>query len=176
MKLIRQALLFLLLIYNTSVWANSIDEIRNKFRSAIESPANTEKLGEYLSKINKSDPIVLAYSAAVEALKAKHDWNPIAKRKYMTLYEKQMNEAVRRMPNNMEIRYLRYSIQYNVPSYLGYSNNLSEDKKIIIDSFINKKFTSSNKNLIMDVYAFMLETKSVTTSEKIKMDKVIKSL
>lgn len=176
MKFLLRVIFFLTMFYCSSAFSNSIDEIRNKFRSAIESPSNTDKLSDYLTKVNKSDPIVLAYSAAVEALKAKHDWNPIAKRKYMSSYEVQINEAIRRMPNNMEIRYLRYSIQLNVPSYLGYSNNLAEDKKIIVDAFINKRFTSTNKNLILDVYHFMLESKSVTAAEKLKMDRVIKTL
>lgn len=172
----RTVLVLILMLNSLISEATSIDEIRKSYRTAIESSTATEKLSSDLNKIKKPDPIILAYKASVEALKAKHAWSPFTKLQYMESHKKLMDHAVQLMPENMEIRYLRYNIQYNVPSYLGFSNNLNEDKKFIIDAFIHKKFNTANKVLINDVYTFMVKTKSVNADEKLKMEKVLKSL
>ncbi len=175
MKLIR---VFLILFFvNISISnAHSIDEIRKTFQLAIDNSSITEKLSSDLKKISKPDALTQAYIASLEALKAKHAWNPFSKHEYMKSFGKMMNDAVNKMPENIEIRYLRYNIEYNVPSYLGYSPNLEEDRKHIIDLFLKKKFTSGNKKLITEVYTFMVQSKSVNADEKLKMEKVLRSL
>lgn len=175
MRIIRIVILFSM-IFTSDVFALNIDEIRKTFQFAVESSTITDKLSADLKKITKPDPLTLAYIASVEALKAKHSWNPFSKNEYMKSFEKKMNDAVNRMPDNMEIRYLRYNIQFNVPSYLGFSSNLEEDRKRIIDLFLNKKFASTNKKLITEVYTFLVQSKSVSSDEKLKMEKVLRSL
>ncbi len=176
MKTMRLILIVFIISMTKGLEASSIDEIRKSYIKAVEDPSLTERLSSELKKISKPDAITLAYIGSLEALKAKHSWNPYQKLSYMAEFDRIMNEAVRRMPENMEIRFLRYTIQYNTPSFLGYSKNIDEDKKVIIDSFIKKKFVTSNKVLITDVYKFMVETKSVSVDEKVKMDKVIRGL
>ncbi len=177
MKFVLNFMLMLLMV-TTSNFAesHSIDEIRDKFQKAIDNSSMTDKLSMELNKIQKPEPLVLAYIASLEALKAKHSWSPMSKLQYMESHKKMMNEAVRKLPNSMEIRYLRYNIQRSVPSYLGYSQNLAEDKKFIIEAFINKKFDSKNKKLIREVYDYMVQSNSLTPEEKLKMEKVLKSL
>lgn len=169
-------MLLLLILIDSETNAHSIEEIRNTFQKAIESSTITDKLSSELNKIKKPDPLILAYIASVEALKAKHSWSPMSKLQYMESYKKLMNDAVSKSPSNLEIRYLRFNIQKSVPSYLGYSANLSEDQKFIVDAFIHKKFDTNNKKLIKEVYDFMVQTKSVSAEEKLKMEKVLRSL
>lgn len=175
MKLIRVFLM--LFIMNIGItYAHTIDEIRKTFQLAINNSNITEKLSSDLKKISKPDALTQAYIASLEALKAKHAWNPFTKHQYMKSFGDMMNNAVNRMPENMEIRYLRYNIQYNVPSYLGYSSNLEEDRKFIVNSFLKKNFSTTNKKLITEVYTFMVSSNSVSPEEKIKMEKVLRSL
>jgi hypothetical protein len=177
MKFLGFCTMFIILtIISPTSNAHSIDELRKTFQLAVESSSVTDKLSSELSKITKPDAVTLAYIASVEALKAKHTWNPMSKLQYMENHKKIMTEAVRKSPNNLEIRYLRFNVQYNVPAYLGYSGNIEEDKKFIIDAFLNKKFDTTNKNLIKEVYAFMIQTKSLSAEEKLKMEKVLRSL
>jgi len=176
MRILRMLILMFMVMTSIQSYAHSIDEIRKTFQLAIENESITNKLSSDLKKITKPDPLILAYIASVEALKAKHTWNPFSKHEYMKSFGKMMNEAVSKMPENIEIRYLRYNIEFNVPSYLGYSPNLEEDRKHIIDLFLKKKFTSSSKKLITDVYTFMVQSKSVSADEKLKMEKVLRSL
>jgi hypothetical protein len=170
------SMLFLISILTQTSTAHSIEEVRKKFQLAIESSTLTNTLSSELNKVSNPDPVLLAYIASLEALKAKHSWSPISKLQYMEAHKKVMNDAVRKSPNNLEIRYLRFNIQYSVPSYLGYSSNLEEDKKFIIQAFLNKKFDTTNKKLIQEVYNLMVQTKSVSAEEKLKMEKVLRSL
>ncbi len=177
MKLVLNVMLMLLMVSSTHfAESHSIDEIRDKFQKAIDNSNMTDKLSMELNKIQKPEPLVLAYIASLEALKAKHSWSPVSKLQYMESHKRMMNDAVRKSPNSMEIRYLRYNIQRSVPSYLGYSKNLAEDKMFIVDAFINKKFDSKNKKLIKEVYDYMVQSNSLTPEEKLKMGKVLKSL
>lgn len=169
-------LLALIMSITNSANSHSIEEIRKTYQLAVESPSVTEKLSSDLKKIKKPDPLTLAYIASVEALKAKHSWNPYSKLSYMTNFDKLMGDAIKQNPDNMEIRFLRYTIQYYTPSFLGYSKNLEEDKRLIVDSFLKKKFVSNNKKLIKEVYDFMLHTNSLTPAEKLKMEKIIQQL
>lgn len=175
MKLIR-VILILFFINISMSNAHSIDEIRKTFQLAIDNSSITEKLSSDLKKINKPDALTQAYIASLEALKAKHAWSPISKHQYMKSFEQIINDAIKRSPENMEIRYLRYNVQYRVPSYLGYSENLVEDRKFIVDSFLKKNFATNNKSLIYEVYSFMVTSKSVSPEEKLKMEKVLRSL
>jgi DNA adenine methylase len=43
-------------------------------------------------------------------------------------------------------------------------------------AFLNKKFDTTNKKLIQEVYNLMVQTKSVSAEEKLKMEKVLRSL
>lgn len=168
-------MIFMLAIMNGYA-THSIDEIRKSYIKAVDNPSIAERLSTELKKIAKPDALTLAYIGSLEALKAKHTWNPYQKLSYMEEFNRIINEAIKRMPDNLEIRFLRYTIQYHTPSFLGYSKNLEEDKRVIIDNFVKKKFMTSNKSLITDVYQFMVETKSLSAEEKIKMEKVVRSL
>lgn len=173
-------LIFLVLIslnlFTSNSQAHTIEEIRKNYQLAVYDANKTEKLSIELNKIANPDALTLAYIASVEALKAKHAWNPYTKLQCLTTYERLMSTAIKKMPENMEIRFLRYTIQYNTPSFLGFSKNLNEDKAIIVDAFLKKKFITLNKILISDVYHFLVETKSISNEEKLQMQKVLKSL
>ncbi len=108
----------------------SKSDIRKRYIQAIDNSSVAEVLLSELA--TPATPMLLGYKGATEALVAKHAWNPYTKLSYLQRSRRTLNEAIRRDPNNPEIRFLRYSIQYYVPSWLGYSGNLKEDKSQIL--------------------------------------------
>ena len=42
-----------------------------------------------------------------------------------------IEEAIRKEPNNTELRFIRLSVQKNAPSFLGYKSNVQEDTDFI---------------------------------------------
>jgi uncharacterized protein YfkK (UPF0435 family) len=84
----------------------------------------------------------------------------------MDSFEKKISKAVNAMPNNIEIRFLRYSIQSNTPAFLGYSKNLKEDRNVMVSALVNRSLVNSNKKLFSEIYQFLVDENSLSQSEK----------
>jgi hypothetical protein len=50
-----------------------------------------------------------------------------------------LSEAIKKEPKNLEIRFMRYICQEKTPSFLGYKENLEEDKKFILSEYKTRK-------------------------------------
>ena len=62
---------------------------------------------------------------------AKHDSNPVKKWRYFYKGKDMLENAINKYPNNLELRFLRYCVQLNVPDFLAYKSHLESDKEII---------------------------------------------
>lgn len=156
-------LLFLFILISVHSNAESVagDEIRNiklAVHRAIESAAVTDSLYRVLKGGNTDNPLIIGYIGTLEALKAKHSWNPYNKIRYVSLSQKTMKKAVELDPNNLEIRFMRFSIQHYTPAFLGFSKDLEEDRRAIVRQFRNRKFGLADANLIRNMAAFMIES------------------
>ena len=60
--------------------------------------------------------------------------------------KKNIELAISKEPENVEIRYIRFSVQKNAPSFLGYNNNLKEDRDFLVKNKknINSDFLQKN--------------------------------
>ena len=72
------------------------------------------------------------YLGAAFMVKAKYIRFPFQKWKFFKKGKKKLEEAISKEPNFVELRWLRYCIQYSIPSFLNYNNNQLEDKDFII--------------------------------------------
>lgn len=154
-------LIFIFLSVNSYAESILVDEIRNikvAVHRAIESSAVTDSLYLALKSESNQSPLMVAYIGTLEALKAKHSWNPYNKIKFVSLSQKTMKKAVERDPNNLEIRFMRFTIQHYTPSFLGFSKDLDEDRKAIVRQFKNRKFGLADAPLIRNIAAFMIES------------------
>lgn len=150
---------------------SEIDLIKKAMIRSIESPAVTDSLYSELKERNSTDPLIRAYIGTLEALKAKHSWNPYNKVRFVTLSSKTMKEAVSKAPDNMEIRFMRFSIQHYTPAFLGFSKDLDEDRKVIYQQFRAARFGSASKQLIKSIAGFMLETGRCSREEALLFKK-----
>lgn len=102
------------------------------------------------------------YKAAATMLMAKYVINPFSKlnnfKKGKTLLEK----AIDRDQKNIELRFIRYAIQLNAPSFLNYKNAINKDKVFLMDSYAHIKDTQLKNN----ISAFLKNDTSLTTQEK----------
>jgi hypothetical protein len=76
-------------------------------------------------------PIAVGYAAMSHLVKAKHAVNPASKLGYFSSGRKLLEASIERSRSSVELRYLRHSVQNNAPWFLGYSDNLSEDAKVL---------------------------------------------
>ncbi len=132
------SVLFLLLL-TTMINAQNFDE----FRSLLRSGENSEKSAKILieksqnaySKTKK--PIYGAFLATGQFLMAKHVFSPFKKMSYFNDGKKNMDGAIKNDPKNVEIRLMRLITQEKAPKMLGYTKNISEDRKIITNQYRN---------------------------------------
>ena len=75
---------------------------------------------------------MLAYRAALEAIMTKTTWNLFKKINYLNKSETSFNKAIEMAPDDVEIRFMRMAVQYEIPEYLGYSEDMEEDRKFIV--------------------------------------------
>jgi len=81
------------------------------------------------------DPVLLAYKGAATATLANCKVNHIRKLTVFNEGKKLIEKAVSNDPENPEIRFIRFTVQSNIPSLLRYDNP-EVDKKFIMDKLI----------------------------------------
>ncbi len=142
-----------------------ISELRKQMLRAINSPKVTDSLYNKLQKINQKVPLVVAYLGALEALKAKDSWNLYKKVKFLNLSNKTVLQAVNANPNDMEIRFVRFSIQTNLPHFLGLNKDLDSDKNQILQQLKQKNYGLADKVFVQNIIKFMLNSKQCSPQE-----------
>lgn len=177
MRLLRLSLL-LLVVVCCSFRNNDqpdLHVLRRQLMAAIESSKVTDSLYNKLSGIRDKQPIIQAYIGTLRALKAKHTWNPYYKIKYISDAEKDYQAAVAADPHNMEIRFMRFSVEHNVPGFLGYNKNLTADRLEIIHQ-LNNRTGEEDKDLVVAVIKFLIGSKRCTPAETASLHKQLAQL
>lgn len=110
-----------------------IVKLRELYYKAAADKDESEKFYSYL----KTNPgvnsnVFTAYSGMSYMIKAKYSWNPYNKLSYFNKGKDKLEEAIEKDPYNPELRFLRFCIQTNAPGFLSYSNNIKEDKAMLL--------------------------------------------
>lgn len=80
-----------------------------------------------------------AYKGVATAMQARLVSSVSDKLSYFKKGKSLIEQAVKNDPNSVEIRFLRFSVQSNVPFILGYSGDVTDDSNFIIKAFESKK-------------------------------------
>lgn len=123
-------------------------KIRDLYYKASANEKSCKELEDYIEttpKINAE--LLMGYKGISYMLKAKYLWNPIAKLNYFKVGKGYLDKAIKINEQNVELRFLRFAIQSNAPSILNYSDNLTDDKKIILVSFSSIKDTDLKQRI-----------------------------
>lgn len=107
-------------------------EIRRMYSQASKNSRLANQLYQILSELSTADPLLTAYKAAALALKAKNAWDVFSKMFYINEASQLFAQAVKAADENIEIRFLRFSVQSNIPAFLGLSGQLEEDKNMML--------------------------------------------
>lgn len=122
-------------VFNTSAMDPSATTVRIKFHNSTSSEKACKALIRELEPYNeKNNPLLLGYKGGATMLMAKHVFNPFSKLSYFQKGKGMLEKAIQSDYKNVELRFLRYTIQTNVPSFLGYNGDLAKDKIFLIQS------------------------------------------
>lgn len=173
-------IIFFIIIYTISLFASDdfkevlpnsfIEELRVTYYNGVEDEKYIDSLQllvkSYYSKNQNNIPtIILAYSAGIDALKSKHAFWPFTKMSYLNSSMDLFKEVVNKDPNNLEIRFMRYSILHYVPGILGYSAELKEDQKVILSLLSRNEFQNVSDDLRNGIINFMIDSGRLTTAQ-----------
>ena len=154
----------------------NLHTIRKLLITALDSKKTTDSLYTSLGTVKNRSSLLNAYMGALEACKAKHAWNPYYKIKYLNDSEKTLQAAVVNDPHNIEIRFMRFSIEHNVPKFLGYTKNLVVDREEMIRQINNKHYASADTTLVKTIINFLLDSKRCTPAEQTSLKQHLAAL
>lgn len=165
MRLFGFILIFSLLFSNSK-----LENVRKQF-PVIQSLEQTEKYLEELK--NEEDETSQAYYAAMLFMKSKYVKFPFTKFKYFKKGKLILDDLAIKHKNNIEIRYVRFLLQSEIPNFLGYNKNLEEDYLIIIKGVENYNLSSNFKIRMLNN---MLVSKNISDHKKQKIKQIIHNL
>ena len=140
-----------------------INEIRTLYKQTDGSKENTITLYNKLQSVTAKDGNVLtAYKGASISMKARFEKGAKTKSKVFKEGITLVEMAIKNEPNNIEIRFVRLTIQQNAPKILKYKKNIDEDKEFILSNY-NKITSSKLKKYLSD---YILNSNHFTEEEK----------
>lgn len=110
----------------------TLDEVRKKYPLATKNDSVCKVLYNGLNGKADGTDVLSGYAGGVTMLMAKSTANPFSKMEYFKSGKKLLEDAISHNKNDIELRFLRFAIQDNLPSMLGYNENLDEDKSYIM--------------------------------------------
>ena len=141
-------------------------ELRLLYITAASEKDSTLKLTALLLLVDKqSAPLLICYKGVAQMMEAKYAFGPIGKYQKFNAGKKLIEHAMTLDSTNLEMRYLRFTIQKSVPSFLGYNMNETTDKNFLISNYN----TTADKQLKGMVSGFLLSSGDCSATEQKKL-------
>jgi hypothetical protein len=136
--------IILLLLINLSSYSNDISEIRKLYLEAHISQSDCKNFGEKITNSQSDESaLIKGYKGCFYFIKCEFVNSPVHKFLYFNKAKKLLESAIKDNQKSVELKFLRFSIQKNIPNFLQYNNSLEEDLKFINENiqFIKDKET-----------------------------------
>jgi len=150
--------------------SQNLISVRDMFYRASKSSVSADSLFEEFSKQEISQSaIMVGYKGMSQLMICYHSLNPYTKYRYFLKGKKSLEEAIKIDPKNVELRFLRLSVQLNTPDFLNYNSNIMEDKILI---YKGVKFLK-DKDLLERIAGYTANAKKLSMDEKSKFKNAI---
>lgn len=142
---------------------SALSRVRSLYQKAPNEEGAAKDLLRFTNDFDEGNPVLLGYNGAAHMMMAKHVVNPFSKMSHFNKGKKIYKNAILSAPENIELRFLRFAVQSEAPGFLGYKENITEDKKFLMDEVLTLKDQELRK-MILD---YLLASKSMSAGEKI---------
>jgi len=130
---------------------NQLSEVRQLYMKAADSETVCRQLLQKLSGSGERDKVLSGYQAAATIIMAKHLSRPSDKMSSFNKGKKMLEAMIFTDTGNVELRYIRLTIQAHLPGFLGYRKQMNTDKY-----FLRKALTGlQDKELKLLVSGFL---------------------
>ena len=167
-------LLFILFLFYTQgsvVFAseeNKIIKARQLFYQSVQKSDTIDKAITGFIEIGKNqeyEGLALTYIGALTALKGKFASFPYTKYKHVKKGLKLMDIGMLKSPENIEARFIRGTTCYYLPFFFKRKKTAENDFKNIVKQ-LNTDYLHYDKQIILNVTAFLLENAKLNIEEK----------
>lgn len=165
--MLKRIFLITFLLIGCICTSQDLTQIRSQYPKAQKSEELTIQLDQTLDQASSnSDPILMAYKGAVKTLMADFAKKVKDKKDYFKQGVELLESALNSNPQNIEIRYLRLSVQEHAPKFLKYHDNIIEDKAIILGNYSS----ISPKSLKTVIKEYILSSENFDEAERNSLD------
>jgi hypothetical protein len=129
----RASIIIMGLLISHSIYSNETTiNFRNYYYGVCLDETPIQEFNTYLALYKDSkDATVKGYQSVIWFLWADFYLNPIKKWKCFNIGKEKLDQLIESHADNPELRFLRLTIQDNVPKFLGYNGDIKEDKEFI---------------------------------------------
>jgi len=138
--------------------------LRRHYEQAAADKAAGEKFYDLLHDYQQQDALVLGYKAASEAIKAR-DASMLNKLTYVQQAAHTFDQAVGLDATSAEIRFLRFSVESNLPAFLGLSKHVEEDKEFLLKAALQHPHSGMDEEAFRTVRGFLVDHRHVSAAE-----------
>ncbi|MCR5886807.1 hypothetical protein LRS06_03260 [Hymenobacter sp. J193] len=146
----------------------AVAHLRRQYQQAAASKEAGEKFHKLMAAYSQQDAVVLAYKAAAEAIRAR-DASMFNKLSYVQNASRQFDQAVKLDADNAEIRFLRLSVESNLPGFLGMSQHVDEDRQFLLTTLLKHPESGLDAESFSLVRDFLVERGHVTGPDAEKL-------
>ncbi len=112
-----------------------LQDIRKNIGEVFENEDVCLKMYNSFTDTDVSDNnLLVGYKGGVLMGMARHRGNPFKKMWYFNDGKDLLEASISKDPESIEIRFLRLTIQTNLPAFLGYHHSKLDDKKFVQDN------------------------------------------
>ncbi|WP_190924390.1 hypothetical protein [Hymenobacter armeniacus] len=145
--------------------------LRRHYEQAAADKAAGEKFYKLLADYKDRDALVLGYKGAAEAIRAR-DASMFNKLTYVQDAARTFEQAVSLDPRNPEIRFLRFSVESNLPAFLGLSKHIDEDKEMLLNAALSHPKSGLDAEAFRTVRSFLVDRGHVSDEQAQRLSRV----
>lgn len=167
--------IFYILLFSSTIFAGERttdaelkEALRLKYYSAVENEDSVDIFEEYINSLSdkfNDDNLINAYRGALFAVRSKHAFWPFTKLTYLKDSMALLGQAVNNAPENLEIRFIRFSILHYVPDFLGWIEEKNSDRKKILKLLLENNYGDIPNELVVGITQFLVDSERISESD-----------
>ena len=171
--MMRLTLLVFLTLFNMELVVQGqsakVLELRKAYKAALKDAKEAEDFYRKLADQKGSDPVEMAYRAASQALMAKNSKVLNKKMSYLKASDKIFHTAIEANPGNIEIRFLRFAIGTNLPSFIQNDQSIEDDKETLIENLPKAAEYGIGKEFKKEILEYVFNSGKCSKEEEKKL-------
>jgi len=114
--------------------STKLEQVRSLYEQAPVHKASCGALIALLQPYDEKNPLFLGYKGCAHMIMAKHVSGPFTKLSYFKKGKNMLERPIQADSHNIELRFLRLTIQKNAPALLGYNGDIKADRLFLRDN------------------------------------------